>query len=190
MMDAVFAARAGASEIYAITGIQFLPFNTLFQLFAACRATPKLIDARVDARDDSRSAELLADRPAAVRVHHRDDDAVRRRANADRGRRGCSTQLGSADAAAAAARRAGHASSASSAPTLRGALAGTPVVAPACHDTGSAVASVAGGGTRAFLSSGTWSLLGTELPAPIITPALARAELHERRRRRAARPGC
>jgi rhamnulokinase len=50
-------------------------------------------------------------------------------------------------------------------------LAGTPVVAPACHDTGSAVASVPAGGTRAFLSSGTWSLLGTEVPQPVITSA-------------------
>ena len=50
-----------------------------------------------------------------------------------------------------------------------GAFAGTPVVAPACHDTGSAVASIPGGPHRAFLSSGTWSLLGTEVPAPIIT---------------------
>ncbi len=52
---------------------------------------------------------------------------------------------------------------------MSAALAGTPVVAPACHDTGSAVASVNVGGTRAFLSSGTWSLLGIEVPAPIIT---------------------
>jgi rhamnulokinase len=44
------------------------------------------------------------------------------------------------------------------------------VVAPACHDTGSAVAAVEAGGGRAFLSSGTWSLLGTEVAAPIITP--------------------
>jgi rhamnulokinase len=48
-------------------------------------------------------------------------------------------------------------------------LGGTPVVAPACHDTGSAVASIAGGAHRAFLSSGTWSLLGTEVVTPIIT---------------------
>ena len=41
---------------------------------------------------------------------------------------------------------------------------------PACHDTGSAFAAVAAGGATAFLSSGTWSLLGTELSAPIITP--------------------
>ena len=32
--------RVPADEIYAITGIQFLPFNTLYQLYAACRATP------------------------------------------------------------------------------------------------------------------------------------------------------
>ena len=41
---------------------------------------------------------------------------------------------------------------------------------PACHDTGSAVASVPSGGGVAFLSSGTWSLLGTETPAPVVTP--------------------
>jgi rhamnulokinase len=44
-----------------------------------------------------------------------------------------------------------------------------PVVAPASHDTGSAVAAVpAHGGDWAFLSSGTWSLLGAEVPEPII----------------------
>jgi rhamnulokinase len=49
------------------------------------------------------------------------------------------------------------------------ARAGTPVIVPACHDTASAVASVDAGGTNAFLSSGTWSLLGTERPSPIVT---------------------
>ena len=63
------------------------------------------------------------------------------------------------------------------------ALAGTPVVAPACHDTGSAVAAVFAGGRTAFLSSGTWSLLGTELPAPVDHAEVARSELHQRRRR-------
>ncbi len=49
------------------------------------------------------------------------------------------------------------------------ACAGTPVVAPACHDTASAVASVSASGNVAFLSSGTWSLLGTEVDKPVIT---------------------
>lgn len=48
-------------------------------------------------------------------------------------------------------------------------LAGVKVTAPACHDTGSAVAAVpAEGRDFAYLSSGTWSLLGAELPAPVI----------------------
>jgi hypothetical protein len=47
--------------------------------------------------------------------------------------------------------------------------AGTPIVAPACHDTGSAVASVNASAPVAFLSSGTWSLLGTEVREPVIT---------------------
>jgi rhamnulokinase len=43
------------------------------------------------------------------------------------------------------------------------------VVAPACHDTGSAVAAVpASGADWAFLSSGTWSLLGVEVPQPYV----------------------
>ena len=45
------------------------------------------------------------------------------------------------------------------------------VVAPASHDTGSAVAAVpASQGEWAFLSSGTWSLLGAETPRPFVTP--------------------
>src|SRR5258708_27602885 len=49
------------------------------------------------------------------------------------------------------------------------ALAGTTIVAPACHDTGSAVAAISARDGTAFLSSGTWSLLGTELDSPVIT---------------------
>lgn len=44
-----------------------------------------------------------------------------------------------------------------------------PVVSVASHDTGSAVAAVpAQGKNWAYLSSGTWSLMGIEAPAPII----------------------
>ncbi len=49
----------------------------------------------------------------------------------------------------------------------------TPVIVPATHDTASAVAAISGGGM--FVSSGTWSLVGTELAEPVLTPeALAR----------------
>jgi len=44
-----------------------------------------------------------------------------------------------------------------------------PVIAPACHDTGSAVAAVPARGVDfAYISSGTWSLIGTETSKPVI----------------------
>ncbi|MCD6519762.1 MAG: rhamnulokinase [Anaerolineae bacterium] len=49
-------------------------------------------------------------------------------------------------------------------------LEGVSVIAPACHDTGSAVAAVpAQSENFAYISSGTWSLMGIESPEPIIT---------------------
>ena len=46
-----------------------------------------------------------------------------------------------------------------------------PVIAPACHDTGSAVAAVpADNEDFAWLSSGTWSILGAEVRQPNLTP--------------------
>ena len=167
IMDAVFQ-QVPADEIYAVTGIQFLPFNTLYQLYAASRATPRLLEAAdcavtipdllnywltgelcaeytnatttqfVDARSRSWAADLLSRLGIPARLLPR---IVEAGAELGRVRADVSTTL-----------------------------AGTRVVAPACHDTGSAVASVNVGGGRAFLSSGTWSLLGTEVPAPIISP--------------------
>lgn len=50
-------------------------------------------------------------------------------------------------------------------------IAPMPVVAPACHDTGSAVAAVPASSTNyAWISSGTWSVLGTNVPDAIINP--------------------
>src|SRR4029077_18144792 len=46
---------------------------------------------------------------------------------------------------------------------------GTPVVSPACHDTASEFACAGGNRSSAVISSGTWSLLGIELPTPILT---------------------
>lgn len=56
------------------------------------------------------------------------------------------------------------------------------VIAGACHDTGSAIAATpvdpaagSADGTWAYLSSGTWSLMGVELDAPCITPEVREA---------------
>ena len=56
--------------------------------------------------------------------------------------------------------------------TKLGSYEGIPVIAPACHDTGSAVAAVPTAiKNHAYISSGTWSLLGLEVEKPIITEA-------------------
>lgn len=53
--------------------------------------------------------------------------------------------------------------------TTLGAYDGIPVIAPATHDTGSAVAAVPADSERyAYISSGTWSLVGLEVDAPIV----------------------
>jgi len=58
----------------------------------------------------------------------------------------------------------------------RPSLATAQVIASCSHDTGDAVAAVpATGGNWAYLSSGTWSLLGAELPGPVVTEAAREA---------------
>ena len=55
---------------------------------------------------------------------------------------------------------------------------GVVLVLPGTHDTASAVAAVpAGDGTWAFLSSGTWSLLGIETPEPVMNERAKAFEL-------------
>lgn len=167
VMDAVFA-RVTADEIYAVTGIQFLPFNTLFQLYATALRTPRLLDAAVsfgtipDLFNYWLTGELCAEFTNATTTQMID---ARSRSWAV----GLMSSLGLptrilprvVEPGTIIGRVGAEASTAA---------AGTPVVAPACHDTGSAFASVDASGARAFLSSGTWSLLGIELPAPVITP--------------------
>ncbi|MBX3014262.1 MAG: rhamnulokinase [Caldilineaceae bacterium] len=53
--------------------------------------------------------------------------------------------------------------------TELGLPAALPVVAPACHDTGSAVAAVpAANANFAWISSGTWSIVGAEVPKAVV----------------------
>ena len=62
--------------------------------------------------------------------------------------------------------------------TRLGEYDGIPVIAPACHDTGSAVAAVPTKSPNfAYLSSGTWSLFGLELPHPVISDATLAANV-------------
>jgi rhamnulokinase len=165
MIDAV-CELVPREEVYAATGIQFMPINTLYQLFAAKSRTPRLLEA----------ADMLLTIPDLFH-YWLSGNAVCEFTNAtttqmiDPRTRSWATNL---------LDKLGLPS------TLPGPLvepgevigkvqpqasqrhAGTLVIAPASHDTGSAVAAVDARGDTAFLSSGTWSLVGTELDAPII----------------------
>jgi len=63
--------------------------------------------------------------------------------------------------------------------TRLGDYQGISTIAPACHDTGSAVAAIpaASHGRHAYISSGTWSLVGLELPEPLINEDVMKANI-------------
>lgn len=173
MMDAAFR-RVPREEIFAATGIQFMPINTLYQLLSLVERRSPLLDA----------ASTFLTIPDLLNFWLT-------------GRRACeftnatTTQLYDPRAgnwAWSLLERLGiptHIFPEVVPPgTILGDLAADvgeetgvgrcPVIAPACHDTGSAVAAVpvaaSSAGSYAYISSGTWSLVGTEVPEPVITP--------------------
>jgi rhamnulokinase len=166
VMEAVFE-RVSRERIYAITGIQFLPINTIYQLYAACRATPDLIDAAralvtiPDLLNYWLSGELVSEYTVATTTQFIE---ARTRTWATNLLEELELPTRLLQPLVEPGANIGRLQASVSA-----ALSGTPVVAPACHDTASAVASVSATGSTAFLSSGTWSLLGTELCKPVIS---------------------
>jgi len=167
LMELVFG-KVSKQEIYRRTGIQFMQINTLFQLLAAQRDTPELLKA----------ARTLLTIPDLFHYWFT-GKAVCEFTNATTTQmvdprtrtwaRGLMDKLGIPSRLPANIVEPGTVigtlSEKLSVPTR---LKGTPVIAPASHDTGSAVASVSARAGTAFLSSGTWSLLGTELDEPLI----------------------
>jgi rhamnulokinase len=154
-------------KIYSITGIQFMPINTLYQIFAAARSTPRLIaaaDALVTIPDLFNywlTGALGAEYTNATTTQFID-------AQARSWATGIFEDLGLPSRLLTQIFEPGTVIG-EVRPDVSQVLAGTPVVVPACHDTGSAVAAIATAGKAAFLSSGTWSLLGTEVAAPVMT---------------------
>ncbi len=168
VMEEVFS-RVGKEEIYQATGIQFMPINTLYQLFAARRESPKILGA----------AKQLVTIPDLFN-YWLTGNAVCEFTNAtttqmvDPVKRAWASGLMQrlelpADLPAPIVEPGSIIGTLLPGIAGHSALAGTTIVAPACHDTGSAVAAISARDGTAFLSSGTWSLLGTELDSPVIT---------------------
>jgi rhamnulokinase len=162
-------------EVFARTGIQPQPFNTLYQLWSHAREglpphaarlllVPDychhvLCGSLVSERTNASTTQLLGAASGAW------DDALFARLGLPRHLMpdvvDAGTRLG----------------------TLRPSLASTlclgaiDVVAPGTHDTASAVAGTPLGRYWAYISSGTWSLVGIESDAPLLTAAALEARL-------------
>jgi rhamnulokinase len=162
--------RLGRDRIYETTGIQFLPFNSLYQLAAARQAESQALSkAAAFVTIADLFGARLSGRVACEYTNATTTQCV------DASKRTWAWPL--IEALDLPSRIFGEVVEPG---TVLGCTRaelgrhrGVPVVAPACHDTGSAVAAVATGGDTAFLSSGTWSLLGVELPGPVLTPRAA-----------------
>jgi rhamnulokinase len=174
MVERAFA-RVPAERLYAATGIQTMPINTVFQLLAdegsaalqaarrialvpdllALWLSGELANERTNASTtgllDARSGKWAHEEIAALRLPERLFGEL-----AEPG-----TALG---------------------PLLaHHELGDAPVYAVASHDTASAFAAVPVDEHAAVLSSGTWSLLGLELPEPVLTDAAREANLTNER---------
>ena len=177
VMDLAFE-RVPKAEIFAQTGIQFLQFNSLYQLLALAMRNPLQLTA----------AETFLTMPDLLNYWLT-------------GRKVCEYTIATTTQcydtrsgawAQALLRRMGlpgHIFPEVIPPgtvlgELRGPVAeeaglpGLRVIAPACHDTGSAVAAVpAAGGSYAWISSGTWSIMGVNVPEPVINAASLAVEM-------------
>jgi rhamnulokinase len=165
-MDELFAL-VGRDRIYQTTGIQCLPMNTLYQLHVACRSTPQVVaNARTLLTMPDLFNYWLTGRQCTEYTIATTTQCV------DARMRTWATGL-MADAGLPARLFAPIVDAGTVIGSVTGSgiggSQGTPVIATACHDTAAAVAAVRASGNTAFLSSGTWSLLGTELSAPTLS---------------------
>ena len=157
------------ADHYARTGIQYQPFNTVYQLMALKKEHPEqLAAAKTFLMVPDYLNYLLCGVPAneytnasttaLVGADSRDwDDALIEKLGLPRGIFQPIKTAGTV---------LGHLT-----PEMQKAVGfDAEVILPATHDTGSAFLAVpARDEYAAYLSSGTWSLLGTELDAPILT---------------------
>jgi rhamnulokinase len=162
-------AQLPASRLYEITGIQLLPFNTIFQLVSA-RSTPGLDAARTlllmpDLISFWLTGEIGAEATNASTTQLYD-------ARSADWSDPLLTAIGVSRSLLPPLRRPGDPAGQLTSSVLAetGLTGPVPVTAVGSHDTASAVVAVPADGDRfAYVSCGTWSLVGLELDAPVLT---------------------
>ncbi|MFC8304477.1 rhamnulokinase family protein [Specibacter sp. NPDC057265] len=158
-------------ELYAATGLQHLPFNTIFQLAAEQAAGRDLAGRQALLMPD-----LIAFKLTGARRAESTNASTTGLYGAVAGEwaSGFMAALGLPDTLFPPLIEPGEAIG-TLLPEIAartGLPATTPVVAVGSHDTASAVAAVpAASPNFAYISSGTWSLVGVELQAPVLSEA-------------------
>lgn len=158
------------SEIFERTGIQFLPFNTIFQLsrgreeYGKARTLllfPDLVNHRLTGRIAAEFTNATTTQMVNAATGRWDDELLAQ----------LQFSTGNLPEIVPSGTRLGPLSK-SAAEDLQ--LPGVDVIAPATHDTGSAVAGAPLGQRSAYISSGTWSLIGVERDRPLINAEVQR----------------
>ncbi len=176
-MQEKFFAILPRETVYGITGLQTLNLNTLFQLFALRQTQPELLAAAhkvlfvpdlINYYLCGRMANeyTIASTSQMFDARRRDwSPEILKALGVPRELFPETIAPGRPDSVLGVTRE-----------TL--AMPGIPVTAIGSHDTASAVAAVpAQGDDWLFLSSGTWSLLGVEVPQPVLTAVAQRYNL-------------
>jgi rhamnulokinase len=167
MMEQVFA-RVGKAEVFEQTGIQFMPINTLYQIMSlVLRASPQLTIARTFLT----APDLINYWLTGAQVSEFTNATTTQLFNPRTGTWASELMdaLGIPTHIFPEIVQPG---------TRLGSYQEVPVIAPACHDTASAVASIPTQTAHyAYISSGTWSLVGLEVSEPVITPAALEANI-------------
>lgn len=159
-------------ELFARTGVQFLELNTLYQLRAHAREglptaaarlllIPDLINFFLTGRAACEYTNATTTQLVGARTGQWDVELIERL--------GLPAHL-LAEIVPAGTDLGALAAGMADSPGLEGAR----VVAPATHDTGSAVAGAPLADGWAYISSGTWSLVGVERAEPLVSAEVAR----------------
>ena len=151
------------STLYRHTGIQFQPFNTIYQLYA------DLESGRLEGVTDFLlMPEYLMYRLSGVKAHEYTNATTGGMVNAETGEYDPEIirTLGFPEHLFQKLQQPG---------TVIGDYEGTQVVLCATHDTASAVEGIPIEGNQPYISSGTWSLLGVRTPKPITDAASEKA---------------
>lgn len=166
-----FCSRMPKEEVYASTGIQFMDFNTLFQLDTIKSHSPEIIESadKILFIPDALAYMLTGNAVTEYTVASTSQMLNPRTADLDLTLLG---ELGIERGKFGSMVNPGHqiGSLTKQVQEATG-LGPVPVIAVAGHDTASAVIGIpTPDSAYAYLSCGTWSLLGIESPQPIINP--------------------